>query len=199
MDMKTSMRDATPFKTGNSAVHSLSCVTNRSYNTQGILIDTGASCHILSNKNYFLNFDENFVPSENYLELADGSKRNDLIKGKGDATIPLYDKSGFKRNFVLKNALYVPSFKKNILSLHNAVKSGVRFYLNSPGDEHMITQEGIKFRINTSGHLYVVNSVISNAPSVRSPLDWHKTLGHCNYKDIMKLPPIVSNMKIKGK
>ena len=199
MDMKTSMRDAPPFKTGNSAVHSLSCVTNRSYNTQGILIDTGASCHILSNKNYFLNFDENFVPSENYLELADGSKRNDLIKGKGDATIPLYDKSGFKRNFVLKNALYVPSFKKNILSLHNAVKSGVRFYLNSPGDEHMITQEGIKFRINTSGHLYVVNSVISNAPSVRSPLDWHKTLGHCNYKDIMKLPPIVSNMKIKGK
>ena len=44
MDMKTSMRDAPPFKTGNSAVHSLSCVTNRSYNTQGILIDTGASC-----------------------------------------------------------------------------------------------------------------------------------------------------------
>ena len=74
MDMKTSMRDAPPFKTGNSAVHSLSCVTNRSYNTQGILIDTGASCHILSNKNYFQNFDENFVPSENYLELADGSK-----------------------------------------------------------------------------------------------------------------------------
>ena len=73
----------------NQNVHRLSCVTNKTYNTQGILIDTGASCHIICNKGYFQAFDEDFVPSKNYLEMADGSRRNDLIFGKGNAIIPI--------------------------------------------------------------------------------------------------------------
>ena len=179
-------------------VHKLSCVTQTTYNTQGILIDTGASCHILSDKSYFKNFNAKFVPSENYLEMADGSRRNDLIKGKGDAIIPLYDESGIQRNFILKSALYVPSFNKNIMSLYNAVQDRVQFNFNAPGEEHMITKNGIVFKIKTSGHLYIVNSVISKSPVQRSTEDWHRALGHCNYRDVLKLPPVVTNMKIKG-
>ena len=182
----------------NQNVHRLSCVTNKTYNTQGILIDTGASCHIICNKGYFQAFDEDFVPSKNYLEMADGSRRNDLILGKGNATIPLYDESGISRNLVLKNALYVPSFKKNIMSLHNAVQDGVKFNFNSPGKEHMTTKNGVTFKIHTSGHLYVVNAVISKSPVTKSAQDWHRILGHCNYRDILNLPPAVTNMKIKG-
>ena len=157
-------------------VHKLSCVTQATYNTQGILIDTGASAHILKDKSHFKSFDTNFVPSENYLEMADGSRRNDLIKGKGDAIIPLYDKSGTLRNFVLKNALFVPSFNKNIMSLYNAVRDGVQFNLNSPGEEYMVTKYGIVFNINTKGHLYLINSVISKSQVSRSSHDWHRKI-----------------------
>ena len=131
--------------------------------------------------------------------MADGSRRNDLIQGKGDAIIPLYDESGILRNFVLKNALYVPNFKKNIMSFHNAVQDGVQFNLNSPGNEHMISKHGIVFKINTSGHLYLVNTVISKSPLSRTAQDWHRALGHCNYPDVLKLPPVVTNMKISDK
>ena len=169
--MKRSTYTTSQYPKVNQNVHSLSCVSNKTYNTQGILIDTGASCHIIYNKGYFQAFDEDFVPSKNYLEMADGSRRNDLIFGKGNAIIPLYDESGIQRNLVLKNALYVPSFKKNIMSLHNAVQDGVKFNLNSPGKEHMITKNGVTFKIHTSGHLYVVNAVISKSPVTKSARD----------------------------
>ena len=84
------------------------------------------------------------------------------------------------------------------MSLYNAVQDGVQFNLNSPGEEYMVTKYGIVFNIKTKGHLYLVNSVISKSPVSRSAHDWHRILGHCNYRDILKMPPVVSNMKIKG-
>ena len=85
------------------------------------LVDTGASHHCVTNKKYFIYFDYNFNPSATVLEFADGSKRSDLILAKGIAQIPLIDVTGTLRNVILKDALYIPSFTRNIMSLRQAV------------------------------------------------------------------------------
>ena len=68
--------------------------TSTAARSDGILVDTGASAHILYNRSYFKEMDPKFVPSQNFLELADGSTRNDLIEGRGPAIIPITDVSG---------------------------------------------------------------------------------------------------------
>ena len=41
----------------------------------------------------FLNFDEQFDPSNHFIELADGSKAN-VVVGRGNAKVKLYDING---------------------------------------------------------------------------------------------------------
>ena len=89
-------------------------------NNAGILVDTGATSHILSNKELFTEFDASFDPAEHYLELADGNRYNDLAKGRGKAIIYLNDIHGDSRPVTLRDALYVPSYPKDILSVTKA-------------------------------------------------------------------------------
>ena len=39
-----------------------------------LMVDSGATAHIISGKEKFVNFEENFVPRKHLIELADGSK-----------------------------------------------------------------------------------------------------------------------------
>ena len=52
--------------------------------TSNLLVDTGATSHIINDKSKFVNFDEKFDPSNHVIELADGSKAN-VVLGKGNA------------------------------------------------------------------------------------------------------------------
>ena len=110
-------------------VYKISSVKNcASGSDQGIMIDCGASAHIICTKSNFTSFDANFIPSSNFLELADGTRRSDLIKGRGTAVITLHDRQGIERQIKLKDALYVPSFSKNILSYGAGIDSGMSFF-----------------------------------------------------------------------
>ena len=62
--------------------------------SKNLLVDTGATAHIISEKEKFVNFDENFNPKKHMIELADGSRTSDIVQGKGDACVMLCDNSG---------------------------------------------------------------------------------------------------------
>ena len=117
--------------------------------------------------------------------------------GRGDALIPLYNISDKVCNIKLTSALYVPSFRRNIMSYYCARQDGLNFDLNTLGEECMSTKDGNVFKINTSGNLYILYNITTNTVISRSIYDWHRRLGHCNIPDIMKLPQVVDNMHIK--
>ena len=83
----------------------------------GMLVDCGATTHIVNDASRFISFDENFDPKCHVIELADGSKVNNIVYNRGSASVSLIDSNGNKRDGVLENALYVPSFKQNIFSV----------------------------------------------------------------------------------
>ena len=61
-----------------------------------LLVDTGATSHIINDKSKFIAFDDfdgNFDSSSHVIELADGSKAN-VVTGKGVAKVELYDVNG---------------------------------------------------------------------------------------------------------
>ena len=161
-----------------------------------ILLDTGASIHIFNQKHLFSKFDENFDPDIAFLEMADGSKTSNIIKGRGTAKIPIKDKNGHNRLIKLENSLYVPQFKKNIISVNLAIKSGFCFNFNDIANETMICPKGNIFKIKNRKHLYFlcnaeINSVVSKSLHI-----WHQWLGHPNFKDLSQQPKVSNNMKI---
>ena len=85
------------------------------------LVDTGATAHIVNDKNLFSS---SFEREKHSIVFADGSRVNGLAPGKGKAKLQLRDSTGHVRDTVIENALYVPSFQQNIFSEQSATKYG---------------------------------------------------------------------------
>lgn len=78
-----------------------------------LLLDTGATSHIINDKSKFLDFEKKFDPSTHCILLADGSRANVVLE-RGNAQVKLYDVNGNVQDVVLNNALYIPSYNQNI-------------------------------------------------------------------------------------
>ena len=94
------------------------------YRMNCLLVDTGATTHIINDKTKFVSFEKNYGGGKHLIELADGSRMNNLAEGPGNANIDVTYSKGIVREAVLENALYVSSFKQNIFSIHCATNSG---------------------------------------------------------------------------
>ncbi len=128
------------------------------------------------------------------IELADGSKAN-VVLGKGNAKVKLYDINGNLQDVMLSNALYIPSYQQNIFSVPAAVEKGAAVSLDRQVREYR-DPKGIVFGIEQVGKLYYLNSISSSNNNASSLMEWHKILGHCNYNDVRKLQSVVKGMKI---
>ena len=162
-----------------------------------LLVDCGATTHIVCDKSKFVRFDENFDSSKHIIELADGSRTNGIVSGRGDANFEISDSNGKKCNITLSNALYIPSYTQHIFSVQAAADNGtiVNF---SKNHSYLKARDGTKFNINKSGKLYYLNSVTATQQSHSLQL-WHQILGHCNVKDVLQLENVVDGMHITDK
>ena len=72
------------FKVNASNTNRLSHISSDS-----LLVDCGATTHIVTNKSKFVKFDENFEPVSHTIELADGSRTSGVASGRGVAGVKL--------------------------------------------------------------------------------------------------------------
>ena len=162
------------------------------------LVDCGATAHIINDESLFVSFDQNFSCETHTIELADSSSKQGIVKGRGDAVITLTNVDGLECDITVKDALFIPSYNQNILSVQSITKRGacVNF---GPGSATITTPDKTKFEISQKGRLYYVNTVKSHVSMKRNLKNWHETLGHCNFKDILKLEKVVEGMQISDK
>ena len=83
-----------------------------------LLVDCGVTTHILNNDSKFINFYKNFDPSRYVVELADGSKYNNLPLKRGDSSVKMTVAEGISY-FCLARSLIRP-----LESMHNFTQSG---------------------------------------------------------------------------
>ena len=164
---------------------------------ENLLVDCGATSHIISDRSKFLKFDDNFNPSNHTIQLADGSKQSGIVEGKGDARLSISDKFGKRHNILLRNALCIPSYKQNIFSVSSATESGATLNF-TPSSTELKAGELI-FDIKKNGRLYYLNNVTSQQSATHTAKMWHEILGHCNVKDVLKLESVVDGMQISDK
>ena len=184
-----SISNQTKILSENKANHEI-----KSDNPHDILLDSGASVHIFCDKNLFSKFDKSFTTTDSYLELADGSKTNNLIECKGTVKIPVNDISGNNINITLNNVLFCPQFSKNIVSINLAIRDGYKFNFNDIGNECLLSPKGNVVKVVNRGNLYFLNHISFKKSQTRSIKDWHTLLGHPNYSDLSKLPKVTLNM-----
>ena len=173
-------------------------VTNVSEKTPdfSLLVDCGATTHIINDESKFIQFDDNFDPSCHIIELADGRRLNDSARKRGNACVELSDVHNNVHKCILYNALYVPSFSQNIFSVQAATDRGanIEFHPNSA----TLRSYNTAFSIKRQGQLYYLNMCDAGKAS-HSLEEWHAIMGHCNRQDILKLENVVDGMKITNK
>ena len=127
------------------------------FRCNSVLVDCGATAHIITNKKKFVRFDNTFNGDKHYMELADGTLTNSVAVKKGDAQITLQDMNGQLVNITLKNALLVPSYPQDIFSVQAATENGARINFQ-PKSAELIHSSDAKFQIEKHGQLYFLET-----------------------------------------
>lgn len=167
---------------------------------KGIMVDGGATSHIVNDVSKFVSFDETFQPETHAVELADGTKCNGIAQRRGTAVIHLLDSTGRQHRAQLRQALYMPSYPQDIFSVARAANGGATVTFKKE-NSHMITKDGSRFDIHESGNLYYLSTVEQSVDKCKVSHDiqtWHEIMGHCNYEDVQKLQGVVKGMVIEG-
>lgn len=169
------------------------------FQNNSVLVDCGATAHIITDENKFLRFDDTFNGDKHFMELADGTRANNVAVKRGDAQITLQDKNGGLVNVTLKNALLVPSYPQDIFSVQAATENGASVNFEPKSAELVHSSHGdVKFQIEKHGRLYFMKTY-NNTDSINytcSMQEWHRILGHCNIDDVLNLENVVEGMKV---
>ena len=151
------------------------------------VIDSGATCHISSQKDHFHDFDKSHAER---VSVANGQQI--LSSGRGSVEIEFIDKSGRVSNYTINNVLYVPEIRGNLLSVGQLAKIGlyVKF-----GEEDCEIWSSVPRRCIAVGsysaglyNLQVPNQVNSVDGGIQyCPHQWHRILGHRDLRAVRNL------------
>ncbi|RDY14473.1 hypothetical protein CR513_00462, partial [Mucuna pruriens] len=138
-------------------------------------LDTGCSNHMTGNKGWFVNLDENI---KRMVKFAN----NSIVTAKGMGKVLIQRRNG--QQSLIKDVLYVPQMKTNLLSLGQLLEKG--FVMNM--EHNMMKQEKLilkaplsknrTFKIGIqSGESHCFAAVVEDQNWL-----WHLRFGHLNFK-----------------
>lgn len=160
------------------------CISKSKEKIIGWFIDSGASCHITNNVNFFTSLDVNVRQS---ITVANG----ELVwsSGKGDGKIVAMSEHGQEHEIVIRDVLYVPEVNANLLSVKKLTSKG--YDVNFSNDKCVIKygpnivivaklQDGL-YKINESQCYSLFHSV------TKCVHYWHEVFGHRSIDSIQKM------------
>ena len=171
------------------------CKDTSSFHSVEVMVDTGATAHIIKDKELIKEF-IGAVPENHTIELADGKRVHGIVEGRVIASVPAMDLKGTVREMTLNDALYIPSFGHNIMSINAAVKRGATAVFMDSG-AYLEAPNGTRFPLTQRGRLYYLTTGVEKINTCKTLEQWHRTFGHCNVADLKKTKNVVVGMEIK--
>ena len=128
------------------------------------------------------------------------NKTESKLCGKGRAVFCVKDSEGNARRVELRDALYVPAYDRNLVSVARLKKVGVEIRFGE--ETSLTTSDGTKFHIEQENNLFVWRivpdlRVTKHETCLSSKLSrWHDRLGHNDWEDLKKLMEHVVGMDV---
>ena len=169
-------------------------------NEVDIIIDSECTNYMLKDCKLFATLDESFSRS---VGSANNSESEIIVKGRVE--FYLFEDNGKRAKITLSEALFVPNFGKNVISVSklknfgNKVEFGdIDQILTRDGTVFLLMQENNLFRwiAKFINHETQQNDFCRGQCLVFSNLKlWHDRLGHNNFRDSIKLQNHVDGMQ----
>lgn len=160
----------------------------REFNQDDWYVDSGASAHMVSNKNMLTNI--SYEPKVKEIIVADRTKVPVLCSG--DLRLTTRVKT-ITHEVVMNNVLCIPTLTANLLSVSQMIANGNRVSFNRDGcyiynsknvcvGEASLESELKVYRLNI-----VKSQQVLAAAAQTSCNTWHRRLGHINMNDLEKM------------
>ena len=149
----------------------------------------------MTDKSKFVNFDQNFEPGNHFVELADGSRVNNIVLKRSNPFIYLCNSKRHMCRCILK-MFYIYQLLNKTFSVQAATKKMVRTCFERDNCQ-LIYPNGAVFNITQKRRFYYLKNIVSARNATYDLHTWYKILGHCNESDIKKLLNFVKGMKIR--
>ena len=153
-------------------------------------MDTGATCHICSDKRMFTSYNE----VKNGKKLYMSNSATFAVEGKGTVVLKMTS----EKQITLNNMLYVLDIRKNLVSRPRLSKNGFMIVFES--EKFVLTKSGVYvgkgylsdglFKLNVMTivpHVAMNENNISFAYIVEFSYIFHGRLGHVNYGSLIRL------------
>ena len=154
-----------------------------------LIIDSGSTDNVIVHKNWVKNLKE---LNKVFTNPDEGKTK---VLGIGEVVVLAKDIQGKALPLVLKNALIVPGYRTNLVSVSSVFDKGHKIVHQKGKSLLCLTQKNDSYR--EKGKLFFLQTTpqhgnhVANLSGGPSQLDlWHKRFGHLNYRDLKFLVPI---------
>jgi hypothetical protein len=157
-----------------------------------LLVDSGCTGYMLRDRELFCDLDETRRG-----KVGNANSSQSQIEGTGTAQFWVKDDRGKLRRMMLKDAYYVPSYSRNLVSVKRLNDSGAT--VNFGQSPHILSPEGTVFPFSVSSNLFtleIFRKTTETAMQSHSITRWHERLGHNNKQDVGRLERAVEGMQV---
>lgn len=150
-------------------------------------IDSGATNHVITSGGLFNNLIERH---DMILRAANGSNLG--VAGVGDAEVKF-----IKTKMIMTGVTYSPGLNGNYLSVSRLVKNGydIRFHReNGQSIANAYADGKLVFKAREANDMFRIefdedqlNNMVQSNPNTDELLNWHRRLGHLNFKALIRL------------
>ena len=124
-----------------------------------VLIDSGCSDHILTDRQFFRNL----------RELTSGVKNPDgsfcKVEGNADVEVELRNENRSTDTLKMWDVLFVPSYETNLVSVSKLVEKGHKVEFSSNCSQ-LKTEKGANYRTDREGSLYTIQLKLVEKPLI---------------------------------